>query len=209
MAKHKTKYRKIRGINRRKRHIKQWGENCKNLDVDALKQTHSDYVKFWVRPWSSLSLINSVYPEPTGELKTLLIENLLKIYESWDKSLKQLDTPYYLQIWLFENQLSHSQVICAINDLKDFYQNTFSPIDAQPNEGVKSSQHYNEDTAQYLDRYNWAQYRYTQVFNMDDAWDAESFALINKEQRLGEHIIGDKAYQVVEIDKVWLISNRV
>lgn len=200
------KYRKIRGINRRKRAIEQWGTRNKALDIERLKETKRDYVKFWVRPWSSLSLINSVYPEPTGELKTLLIANLLKIYESWDSSLKQLDSTYYLQIWLFENEISHSQVVCAIDHLKDFYQNTFSPIEVQPNEGIKSSHHYNEDTAKYLDRYDWTQYRYTQSLDMDDVWDAEHFALIANEQRLGEHTVGDKVYQVIEIDKVWLMS---
>lgn len=67
MKNNAIKYRKIRGINRRKRAIKQWGEINKVLDVDLLNQDKRDYVEFLVDPWSRLSLINSIYPEPTGD----------------------------------------------------------------------------------------------------------------------------------------------
>lgn len=75
MKKQKIKYRKIRGINRRKRAIEKWGSRNKVLDLERLKEIRRDYVKFWVRPWTDFILINSVYPEPTGELKSLLIAN--------------------------------------------------------------------------------------------------------------------------------------
>ena len=53
-------------------------------------------------------LINSIPAEPTGELKTLLIANLLKIYKSWENALQQLDEPYYLATWLFEESIRRS-----------------------------------------------------------------------------------------------------
>lgn len=98
MSNNKIRYRKIRGINRRKRLINEWGEHYKTLDLNRLQQTNHDYAKLWVRPWSDSLLISSIPAEPTGELKTLLIANLLKIYQSWQSTLQQLDEPYYLAI---------------------------------------------------------------------------------------------------------------
>ena len=51
MKEPQLKYRKIRGINRRKRAIEQWGDVNKVLDMDLLIQEKRDYVKFWVQPW--------------------------------------------------------------------------------------------------------------------------------------------------------------
>ncbi|WP_288776777.1 hypothetical protein [uncultured Psychrobacter sp.] len=114
MSNNKIRYRKVRGINRRKRLINEWGEYYKTLDLNRLQQTNHDYAKLWVRPWSDSLLINSIPAEPTGELETLLIANLLKIYQSWENTLQQLDGPYYLAIWLFEQSISRSQVLCTI-----------------------------------------------------------------------------------------------
>lgn len=205
MKKQKIKYRKIRGINRRKRAIEQWGAHHQTLDIEKLKETHRDYVKFWVRPWTDFSLINSVYPEPTGELKASLIANLMTIYESWDELLKQLEQPYYLQTWLFEGAISRSQIICTIQEPMDFT-NVFEPVDEQSNEGIKSSSHYNEQTAEVLDRYQWKLHRYIQAYDLADSWDAAYIESLDRQQLLRKQTIGQKEYQIAEIDKVWLLA---
>ena len=205
MKKQRIRYRKIRGINRRKRAIEQWGARNKALDIEGLKETHRDYVKFWVRPWTDLSLINSVYPEPTGELAALLIANLMTIYDSWDASLKQLAQPYYLQTWLFEGAISRSQITCTINEPMDFT-NVFEPVEDQPNHGIKSSNHYSDQTAEVLDRYDWTLHRYIQAYDLADPWDAEYVESVASQQLLRKQTIGQKEYQIVEIDKVWLLS---
>ena len=206
MKKQSIRYRKIRGINRRKRAIEQWGARNKALDIEGLKETHRDYVKFWVNPWSRLSLINSIYPEPMGDCEYLLIKNVQNIYQSWKDSLEKLQTPYYLQIWLFETYISRSQVVCAIEDYKDFYQNTFEPVDEQPKDGIQSSIHYNVKTARYLDRYDWTLHRCVQAYDLADPWDAEYVESLDSQQLLRKQTIGQKEYQIVEIDKVWLFA---
>lgn len=205
MKNNAIKYRKIRGINRRKRAIEQWGAHNKALDIESLKETHRDYVKFWVRPWTDLSLINSVYPEPSGELAALLIANLMTIYDSWDEALKQLEQPYYLQTWLFEVAISRSQITCTINEPMDFT-NVFEPVEDQPNDGIKSSDHYSDQTAEVLDRYDWTLHRYIQAYDLADPWDAEYVESVASQQLLRKQTIGQKEYQIVEIDKVWLLS---
>lgn len=205
MKKQRIRYRKIRGINRRKRAIKQWGEVNKVLDIDLLIQEKRDYAKFRVQPWSRLALGNSIYPEPTGECEYLLIKNLQKIYQSWKDSLEALQVPYYLQIWLRENYVSHSQVVCAIGEIKDFYNDAFEAIDTQPENGIRSSSHYNDQTAAVLDLYDWTLYRYTEAYDLADPWDAEYVQSLDSQQLLRKQIIGQIEYQIVEIDKVWLI----
>lgn len=207
MNNNKIRYRKVRGINRRKRLINEWGEHYKTLDLDRLQQTRHDYVKLWVRPWSDSQLmINSVPAEPTGELKTLLIANLLKIYQSWQTTLQQLDEPYYLATWLFEQSISYSQVLCTLEGSLDF-SNVFEPVEIQPEDGIKSSSHYNEQTAQYLDGYQWTLYRFIQFYNLSDPDEVASMQGIEDSRLIRKQTLGDTEYQAVEADKVWVLDS--
>lgn len=205
MTKSPIRYRKIRGINRRKRLINEWGERYKSLDIEKLQKLHRDYVKFWVRPWSDSLLINSVPAEPAGELETLLIANLIKIYQSWESTLKQLEEPYYLAAWLFEQSLSRSQVLCTIKQPMDF-SNVFRVVETQPKDGIKSSVHYNEATAVYLDCYQWTLYRYIQFYNLSDPEDRAVIESFDSQCLLGPKTLGQTEYQAVEVDRVWIID---
>lgn len=206
MKKIPVKYRKIRGLNRRKRAIEEWGDAYKSFDIDLVEQRKRDYVKFWVSPWSRLSLINSIYPEPTSDCKYLLIKNIAEIYQSWKDSLEAMQVPYYLQIWLYEEYLSRSQVVCAIEECKDFYQHTFERLDEQPRNGIQSSIHYNSDTAPLLDSFQWQFNRHIRAYDMTDEYDIEMFGETDPNKVLRKEIIAGKEYQIVEINKLWLIS---
>lgn len=200
------KYRKIRGLNRRKRAIEQWGDNRKSLNIELLNQEKRDYVKFRVQPWSRLPLGSSIYPQPTGDCKYLLIKNLQKIYQSWQDTLKGMQTPYYLQIWLFETYISRSQVVCAIEDYKDFYQNTFEPIDEQPENGIQSSIHYNANTEKYLGCHSWQLSRHIEAYDMTDEDSREMVQETDPSKILRTETINGREHKIVEINKVWLIS---
>jgi len=124
------KTKKIRGHKRKWKDIEKWISYTKNLDLDYLKQYQRDYAKIRVHPWSEISVTNSQIPEPKGETKSKIISGLIEIYDAWGKKLEQLGEPYYLKIWLFENRFSNSQVVCAIGDCLDFYENTFFKSDS-------------------------------------------------------------------------------
>lgn len=205
MKKISVKYRKIRGLNRRKRAIEKWGDNHKDLNIDLLKQAKRDYVKFRVQPWSRLSLGNSIYPEPTGDCEYLLIKHLVKIYQSWKDSLEEMQMPYYLQIWLYEEYLSRSQIVCAIKDYRDFYQHTFERVAQQSTDGIQSSIHYKDDTAFLLNSFQWQLNRHIRAYDMTDKDDVEMFEETNFSKVLRKEIIAGKEHQIVEINKVWLI----
>ncbi len=119
--------KKIRGHNRRHKQIDNWRLDNLSLDLTdyLLNQRDRYYAKIRVHPWSGLSLTNSATPEPTGKTKQKMLNGLLDIYEDWKKQLDKLGQPYYLKVWLFEPRFSQSQVVCAIGDNVDFYENTF------------------------------------------------------------------------------------
>ena len=119
--------KKIRGHNRRHKQIDNWLLNHLSLDLTdyLLNERDRYYAKIRVHPWSGLSLTNSVTPQPTGKTKQKMLNGLLDIYENWKTQLDKLGQPYYLKVWLFEPRFSQSQVVCAIGDNFDFYENTF------------------------------------------------------------------------------------
>ncbi len=119
--------KKIRGHNRRHKQIDNWRLDNLSLDLTdyLLNERDRYYAKIRVHPWSGHSLTNSITPQPTGKTKQKILNGLLDIYEDWKTQLDKLGQPYYLKIWLFEPRFSQSQVVCAIGDNVDFYENTF------------------------------------------------------------------------------------
>ena len=96
-------------------------------------------------------------------------------------------------------------MVCVIEDNKDFYRHIFEPIDEQPKNGIRSSIHYTANTAKYLDCYDWTLHRCVQAYDLSDPWDTEYVQSLDSQQLLRKQITGQKEYQIVEIDKVWLI----
>lgn len=123
--------KKIRGHRRRWKDIEKWRSANLGLDlIDYLKNaSDKDYVKIRIRPWSGISLINSIIPEPKGKTKIKILNTLLDIYEDWEKQLSAIGEPYYLKIWLFDPRFSQSQIVCAVGENIDFYKNTFHKPD--------------------------------------------------------------------------------
>ena len=120
------KTKKIRGYKRKWKNISNWISVNENLDIRDLMINERDYVKIQVPPWSSITLTNSKFPEPKGETKKRIIQGFIDIYMKWKVQLDKLEDPYYLKIWLFEPRFSQSQIVCAIGDNTEFYENTFS-----------------------------------------------------------------------------------
>jgi hypothetical protein len=54
-----------------------------------------------------------------------MLNGLIDIYHSWKEQLNEIGRPYYLKIWLCEPRFSKSQVVCALGDRIDYYENLF------------------------------------------------------------------------------------
>ena len=119
---------KIRGHNRRQKQIEQWRSD--NLSIDLLTHLQNNrygycYVKLQTYPWDGSSRLTVWIKEPSRKTKQNMLNGLLDIYTYWKMQLDQLGQRYYLKIWLFEPRFSQSQVVCAIGDSIDYYENIF------------------------------------------------------------------------------------
>ena len=66
---------------------------------------------------------------------------------NWTK----LEKPYYLKIWLYEPRFSKSQVVCAVDERIELYENNFFRPE---NKKVFRSQNY-EHISERLKIFNW------------------------------------------------------
>lgn len=117
---------KIRGHNRRYKHIQNWITENKDNRFDLIEQYKSDHIDIVVHPWCDISIINSKIPEPKKKTRLQILDGLLEIYDSWKIQLDKLGRPYYLKIWIFDPRFSKSQVVCAVDDKIDYYENSFN-----------------------------------------------------------------------------------
>jgi hypothetical protein len=120
-----VKYKKIRGLKRKVAKIQNWIKEYLELDIEQLSEYKYYYSKVYVQPWDNLTLTNSQIPEPKTKAKKEILNGLEKIYGNWKNELDKLNKPYYLKIWIYEPRLSKSQVVCAIDERIEHYENLF------------------------------------------------------------------------------------
>ncbi|MCP2044859.1 hypothetical protein [Pontibacter sp. HSC-36F09] len=116
---------KVRGHKRRHKQVEEWRRKNLDLNLDYLKRNGSDHIDIIVHPWCDISIIKSSAPAPKGKIKQEILKGLLDIYDCWKLQLDQLSQPYYLKIWLYEPRFSRSQVVCAIGNRIEYYENIF------------------------------------------------------------------------------------
>jgi hypothetical protein len=85
----------------------------------------------------------------------MILLGLIDIYNNWKVTLDNLGIDYYLKIWLFDPRFSKSQVVCAIGEDTDFYENTF--FKPENNRQIKSD-NYGE-IAPIINEFDW-EYRF-------------------------------------------------
>lgn len=168
------KTKKIRGHKRRWNDIDRWVETHKNLNLDYLKKYQRDYAKIRVHPWSGIPLTNSQIPEPKGLTKSKILNGLIYIHDSWKGKLDKLGENYYLKIWLFEPRLSSSQVVCAIGDYLDFYENTFY----KPKESKKFYPENYGQVKSEIENFNWEYRLDEEHFDNSEPGDPELYSTL-------------------------------
>ncbi len=112
------KIKKLRGHNRLHRKIKKWEHSCLDFDIKKYFNQGNDYnyEKIAISPLNSLQIRNSKYAQPFGKTKQLIIDSLINIYNNYLIQLNDLKIPFYLKIWLYEPNITKSQIVYAIGD---------------------------------------------------------------------------------------------
>jgi len=118
--------KKIRGQKKIHRRIADWSVASQKLSLDILKMNKREFTKVNVYPFSSLDMGGSLIPAPKGKTRSLITSSLFDIFFSWKKELDTLNKPYYLKIWFYPENVARSQVVCAIDEMIDWYKDIFN-----------------------------------------------------------------------------------
>lgn len=116
---------KLRGLRRRKSEIEKWIDSSLDIDLDRLTDRQVYYQKIYVYPWANLFCNKQ---PPTG-YRNQITSGLIDIYFSWRTELEKLNQPYYLKVWLNYPRFMTSQVVAAIGDKIEYYNNIFPSAD--------------------------------------------------------------------------------
>jgi len=141
--------KKIRGWKRRVKQIDQWKLRYIELNMGQLKANQRDYVKLWIDPFYRLTRRN-----PPVWFFRLLLAAMVEVYHSWHQTLKQLDEPFYLKIWLYHPNFIQSQIVAAFRECLHFYDHTFD----ENNESKAFPIHIFRNT-DALDQFKWELYK--------------------------------------------------
>ncbi|HCN38231.1 MAG TPA: hypothetical protein DIS94_11045 [Bacteroidetes bacterium] len=176
------RFKKIRGYKKIIDSIKLWKEDYLTYDIkNNLLQNNYFYIKSKIQPWNRLSFTNSEYPVINGKIKIRILEVLLDVYDNWEKQLKDLNEDFYLKIWIAEPRFNETQVVCAIRDRIDYYNNIFHKTEKKIN---IISGNYGK-LKNRIDQFKWESY-----FDYD-IYENEETQELNYKKR-GILFIGDK-----------------
>jgi len=119
--------KKIRGGKRVFQIIENWRESASSVSLDLERLRQYQYVhERVVHPWDVY--VGSKI-SPPKRFRDEIILGLLKRYEHWDAQLQKLGEPYYLKVWLFDKTFFESQIVVAIRERIQWYENIFSHAD--------------------------------------------------------------------------------
>ena len=85
-----------------------WYEIFKIPPVEAIKNNHDYYVGLWIKPWYKLNKKN-----PPLLVFQEMLDASSRMYDEWDKAFKEAGNPYDLQIWIYDEHMMDSQLVCA------------------------------------------------------------------------------------------------
>lgn len=99
----------IRGIN------KSINNSDLKLDLNFLRK--NKYYNYQIEEWYGEEI------QINGELRKLIIQTLWNTYFEWKKELDKLGKDYYLAIWLYNPRMLKSEIVCAIEEKINYYEN--------------------------------------------------------------------------------------
>jgi hypothetical protein len=173
--------KKIRGNKKRIKKIENWKNLHLKIDFQDLNMFQNDYAKFRLYPWNPVAMSMYDFPQPKGKIRKMIIESFLEIYEEWNKQLKELNKPYYLKIWLFEPDIYMSQVVCAIGDKIDYYENIFYRPEFTKNISKSISSTISEKIKNYDWEYHIEEYAYMEdEMTIENFYDKKAFNEFNR-----------------------------
>lgn len=90
-----------------RRRINMWFNLFKEPPTDVITINPDYYVGLWIKPWYSRKK-NPPLPVFLG-----MLDGLTRMYKNWDKAFSQADQAYDLQLWVYDEHMMDSQLVCA------------------------------------------------------------------------------------------------
>ncbi|WP_105620104.1 hypothetical protein [Vallitalea okinawensis] len=203
--------KKTRGLRSKVKRIDHWKEQSKELDLESIKKYGRDYVKIWIPPFYNLYKINKYevgHKNPPNWFNKLILEAMLEVYDSWDKKLRGLNEPYYLKLWLYEPNFINSQIVAAIGDYIDYYEDVFEPDENKKALPIEKFNIKNDGIC----RFDWGQYKdQAIIYGSDFTDDLESLNYWKeKSYKIKKKIINDDVDVEYYITKgtIWVGEKR-
>lgn len=131
-----VKYKKIRGLKRRRKAFNKWRNFHKELNTEQLDEYGYVYAKAKFGPWANIFTQTSY---PSGYRKQLF-SSLIEFYFLWKQTLDENYEDYYLKIWLFYPRFINSQVVAAIGNKVEYYEGLFG-VEVQKKFPISAFQH--------------------------------------------------------------------
>lgn len=114
---------KIRGWKRRIRQLDRWLEKFKKPNIHELDEGFAEYVKIWIHPWFQLAKRN-----PPLWYFRLILDRFSIMHDHWQVAFRQSPHPNDLQLWIFEDNIIESELVCArVRKLGELRDNYFEP----------------------------------------------------------------------------------
>jgi hypothetical protein len=119
----KKRKKKLRGFRRFLRDQQQRAAFPYALDAPFLQQTHREYVKLGLFPWS-------VDSKPPVAIRQLWVTRLVADCCRWHAELATRYAGFYLAIWLYEPAFGRTQLVAGIEEQQAWYEGVFAEVAA-------------------------------------------------------------------------------
>ncbi|MEA2077946.1 MAG: hypothetical protein U9O95_08010 [Candidatus Marinimicrobia bacterium] len=88
--------------------IQFWFDIYKVPPVEAIRDDRDHYAGLWIKPWYKLNKKNPPLP-----VFQEMLDAFSRMYDEWDKAFKEAGNPYDLQLWIYDEHMIESQLVCA------------------------------------------------------------------------------------------------
>ncbi len=88
--------------------INMWYELFKEPPLDAINEFKDHHAGLWIKPWYAMNKKKPPLPVFLG-----MLDAMARMYDEWDKAFKKGKQAYDLQLWLYDEHMMDSQLVCA------------------------------------------------------------------------------------------------
>ena len=131
--------------------INTWYEQYKTPPVDVIKSNWDHYAGLWINPWYRFPRRN--LPLPVFQE---MLDKFSMMYDDWDSAFKDAGNPYDLQLWIYDEHMIDSQLLCAGVEKDGEQRNNY--FNACPEQYKFQSEKYTKSTYFDPDDFKWMTY---------------------------------------------------